>query len=660
MKTSEPLYTVTISTAPEAEIVIFDGYDCVKQHSTGLTRADLTPGIYTIQAQLGGVQLQKTISVPETTSLNLTPEIYSSTPIDGAATTHEYYHDPAQAWSVKQTVALPSFGIGGWLFVFVRLSSVNSPRNGDLASGLTLRGATGELILDFTAPAVSQKDEQFGWSLVSTPIGPGFYRLRYEGDETRETSLYVYPGFSTQVFITYFHRPRLEQMRAFLRPLGQPFQAKDIETRAIDLALLGLQNGISSVSQTLPRADQIDLLNGKFQNPMLGLIGAHWLLEDPSAQPIFVDVVLKNLRLLLGPSPDVIALEIAAAKRFERPPAVVGPVLTPPFLRRSLEILAQEQPQLVSDGGLLESVLSEVYLDSPWTSWQVPSVSATGEVNALATTDRVVNKSLDWMESAVLAARLRGELDHGRVEAIAKQLVITPGLLRGADTRLVRSLENNSPVARFNEAYLADGQESRVELSFASLGVKGAVVYDQPLPTGFAHGTVFMRAQNDLVLRGAHGDVPIDISEGQTSVDFGNWNATLQEVDASGPGLTGFLPKSWIAGSTPFVLSASYRGRTPRGAIALSSTGPKSEPRVRHLKLLSVGKSWRGLRYSIERLFNEFGLPREIAKSSQYQQQSLLFAHVEGSFRLNFSAEVAFECLRRADDQDEWHVARIS
>jgi len=661
LSNSEPLYSITISTDPEAEVVIFDGYDCVKQRGTGTANWSLPPGLYTVRAQLGGLQLQKTISVPETTSLNLTPEIYSSTPIDGAATTHEYYHDPAQTWSVQQTATLPSLGVGGWLFVFVRLSSFNSPRNGDLANGLTLRGAKGELILDFAAPGLSQKDDQFGWTLVSTPIAPGFYRLRHEGEETRETSLYVYPGFSTQVFITYFHRPRLEQMRAFLRPLGQPFQASDIETRAVDLALLGLQNGISSISQTLPRADQRNLLDGKFLNPMLGLIGAHWLLEDPSAQPAFVDMVLTNLRMLLGPAPDVIALEIATAKRFKKPTLPVEPVLTPPFLRRGLEILAQEQPQLISDGGLLESILTEMYLDSPWTSWRAPSVSAIEDFKAFASAEAVVDKSLDWMESAVLDAGLRGELDYNRMDAIAKRLVITPALLRSANTRLVKDLESKSPTLRFNEAYLVKGQKPEIELDFESWAVKGAAVYNQPLPTGFAHSSAFFRTQKDLVLHGAHGDVSLDISEGQTSVVFGNWNATLQDVDDSRSGLSALLPKSWIRGSAPFVLSASYRSMTPRGAIALGSTGPKSEPRDRQLKLLSVGKSWRGLRDSIELLLREVGLPREVTKkSSPHQQQSLLFAHVEGSFRFNFSAEVAFECLRPAEDQEEWYSAKIS
>jgi hypothetical protein len=660
LSNSEPLYSITISTDPEAEVVIFDGYDCVKERGTGTANWNLPPGLYTVRAQLGGLQLQKTISVPETTSLNLTPEIYSSAPIDGAATTHEYYHDPAQTWSVQQTAVLPSLGVGGWLFVFVRLSSFNSPRNGDLANGLTLRDANGALILDFAAPGLSQKDDQFGWTLVSTPIAPGFYRLRHEGEETRETSLYVYPGFSTQVFITYFHRPRLEQMRAFLRPLGQPFQAGDIETRAVDLALLGLQNGISSISQTLPRADQRNLLDGKFLNPMLGLIGAHWLLEDPSAQPAFVDMVLTNLRMLLGPAPDVIALEIAAAKRFKKPTLPVEPVLTPPFLRRGLEILAQEQPQLIPDGGLLESILAEMYLDSPWTSWRAPSVSAIGEFRAFAPSDAVVDKSLDWMESAILAAGLRGELDYNRVDAIAKQLVITPALLRSANTRLLKNLESKSPTLRFNEAYLVKGQKPEIELDFESWSVKGAAVYNQPLPTGFAHSTAFLRAQKDLVLLGALGYVSLDISEGETSVVFGNWTATLQEVDDSRSGLSALLPKSWIRGSAPFVLSASYRSKTPRGAIALGSTGPKSEPRARQLKLLSVGKSWCGLRDSIELLLRDFGLPREVAKSSPHEQQSLLFAHVEGSFRFNFSAEVAFECLRPAEDQEEWYSAKIS
>jgi hypothetical protein len=657
LSSSEALHTVTIATDPEALVVIFDGYDCVKTRGTGTATWQLPAGFYTVRAQLAGQQVQKRIIVPDVTSITLLPQIYSPTPIAGAATTHEYYHDPAQQWSNTSTLpaATPR---EGWIFVFVRLSSENSPHDGDIARGISILDVNGGVVFDLSKREITQRNDFTGWVLVSAPIDPGFYRIRYDGAETREAALYVYKGFSTQIFITYFEWPRLEQMRVFLRPLGLPFVASDFETRSIELALLGLQNGIASLSQTLPRQDQRALLDGKFTNPMLGLIGAHWLLQDKEATSPFVTIVMSNLRNLLGSVPDVIALETAAALRFKMPLPPATSILTPPFIRQALEILVKERPELFPEGQFTESVLQNLYLDSPWTSWHVEPLAKPG-LKHVSGVHLQQETSLDWMESAVLDAGLSGEFDVKRIDDIAKQLVVTPALLRDANKRLNENIKNVSIEGRFNDEYLAEGQDARAEIRIENWATRAAAFYNQPLPLAFKNATAYLSAAKDIRFQGPAGDVEIKFQDRETQLVIGNWKSSLEELNRSFPDLSASKPKSVEGNPSSFMLSARYGSDTPRGSVALASAGPPAPPRFRQFNVLSTTTRWQGLRDSLQAFLRSFGLPRQVAKASDLSHETLHFGHVDGSLRFRFDTEVAFRVLEQAEDDDRWHSAEV-
>jgi hypothetical protein len=661
LSSSDPVYSVLVTTDPEARVVIFDGYDCVVQRGVGTTNWNLTPGLYTIRAELAGQLVQTRISVPGPTAISLTPQIYSPAPIDGAATTHEYYHDPAEEWSNKRTLTRAELGEGGWLFIFVRLSSKTAARKGDIAQGLSVHDATGNLILDLADKGLTKSDEESGWVLISTPISPGFYRLRHEGEQTREMPLYVYATFSTQVFITYFHRPRLEQMRVFLRMQGLPFEANDLEARAVELALLGLQNGIRAMSHLLPHSDQRDLLQGKFRNPMLGLIGAHWLLEDPSAEYMYVNLVLTNLRALLGPVPDVVALEVAAAKRFKMSYLPPGPILTPPLIRRGVEILVRESPEVILEGDFFESILADAYLDSPWTSWRLPKATSFQSAQFMPESTSAESRPLDWMESAVLIAGLRGEFDEQRIEPIAKQFVVTPAVVRNANKRLLQKLEGKKVAVRFNSDHLAEGQDAAAEVQIDNWAVRGAAVYNQPLPaTGFPFGVATVLAKRDVTLHGPSGDVTFRTSLHETQIACGSWDRLLRELDTQFVMLRSALPKPEPNASTWVALSTEYHRETPRGAIALSPTGPSSKPAATKYTLITEGVAWRGLLDSLQAALSEFGLPAQLAGESKNHHQTVLVANVEGSFQFKFDTETRLRLLRGPDEnQGQWISADV-
>jgi hypothetical protein len=661
LSSSDSVHSVTIDTDPDARVEIFDGYDRLIQRGWGSTKTwDLAPGLYTVRAELAGQQLQSTISVPDEKTCKLKPQIYSPVPIEGAATTHEYYEGPAWDWSLKPTVHRRGFDGTGRLFIFLRLSSLTSPREGDIAAGLSLHDAEGKLLLVFGDKDVCVRDDSFGWVLVSTSIAPGFYRLCHQGQQLRETCLYVYPNLSTQIFITYFDRPRLEQMRVFLHAVTEQFQPSDPTARAVELALAGLQNGIGTMSETLPRNDQRDLLGGKFRNPMLGLIGAHWLLEDPTAQDDYVQLVLRNLRGLLGHSPDVLALQVAAAKRFRTISMPTEKVVTPPMIRRGLEILVRERPQLIPEGGLFESILPEMYLDSPWTCWRTTALAEPAGYQAVAYED-IKDKQLDWMESAVLSAGTRGEFDDQKTEPIARHFVVTPGVVRQAFKRLTLKLEDKTPTVHFNKTYLMDGQETAARLQIQNWAVRGAAVYNQPLPAvWFPHERGMILTNRDIQLRGPQGGVRFRTARNESQLIIGSWLQLLQDFGSRFSGLIGTLPKPETEGSV-FGLITEYDRDTRRGAIVLDSVGPSSKPGARTYGLLTEGAAWRGLSDSFQMAASEFGLPRQLAEASGNAHQTILVANVEGSFQFRFETEVRFRFwLPPQSLEEDWNPTEPS
>jgi hypothetical protein len=194
------------------------------------------------------------------------------------------------------------------------------------------------------------------------------YVLEYAGQPPRQMPIYVFKNWQTQVFIIFRKRPWLEGATILLAHPNIGFEPSNHESYVIDMALSGLQNNVA----LLPKKMLRELINAKFDNPMMGLLGAHLLLKRNDATWGQMDMVLGNLGYLLGEAPDVEALRIMAALRFEKSPPVNLSFSSPPMLRAAYEGLVaadNSYPNLIPDGGPLERIASEVYRDSPWTSW---------------------------------------------------------------------------------------------------------------------------------------------------------------------------------------------------------------------------------------------------------------------------------------------------
>jgi hypothetical protein len=372
----------------EAIVRIFDGQDRIAYEGVGSARPSLAPGIYTIRVEQGERFRDRTVRhpTPDGRPVRFEPVAwYTSAPLLGSASSHEYYRGPAADHSGEPTG--PPLGsaspLPGRLFVFVRApsrehyASDGHPKLDTFSIG---RFGAGGGWTAFTRDN-TKRSETDGWLAFSADAEPGSYVLVPEapsGDASspqRMMALTVFPGIQTQVFVTHRDWPLMESARIYLSYEGVHFDAED-ETGlayALELALATLQNPLIP----LPRGVLYQgILNEKFRDPMLGLVGAHLLFRrDPL--PDSIATVLDNLKGLLGGGPDLQVLRAMHCARLgtSLPPE---PVTQIPMLRASLQALVElsyEAEWLIPPDGRVAEAAAVALVDSPWCSWPVEGIA---------------------------------------------------------------------------------------------------------------------------------------------------------------------------------------------------------------------------------------------------------------------------------------------
>jgi Animal haem peroxidase len=355
-------------------ITVLDGRDALRAQGHGRITSALPIGLYAVRVERAGARFEAirrhdgptTVRLPE-------PQRYSAVPATDTATSHEYYQDAARRWS-RRTTAPPLRSLDepreaeappGALFVFARAphAGYRVPFDDDVS----VLGYTGETlaVIDLST---AQHDRDQGWLAFHAKAPAGEYLLRYGGSTSaaappREMAVAVFSNWQTQVFMTLAGGWSFPSASVLMGRTG--FKPDDRMAQAVDAALAGLQNG----TDVLPRSQRQLLLYAKFRNPMLGLVGAHALLQSGAAAPDQLEVILRNLRRLISDAPDVRALElIAYPDRYDG-----RPFDRPPLLRAGLDAVfraSASHPELVPADGVLERVAPYRYADSPWSTWE--------------------------------------------------------------------------------------------------------------------------------------------------------------------------------------------------------------------------------------------------------------------------------------------------
>jgi hypothetical protein len=347
-------------------IIIYRG-DRFVVSSTGGYTGCLPTGPYTIRIAHGEAIDDHAIELDGDMGVHYDlPRRNSAAPLSSTVDKREIITDPIVKASKEKVEGDQS------IFIVSRTKGVSM--GGQLAGELRIEsyGSLNEAIVE-------------GRNLFTAP--PNTYTLRYSEADGSSLCLAVpvAEGWDTQVFFVEDRgRPILERASIFMQPASEGFNPADALIDAYELALADL---VTDGPGPAPYVLQY-LLEGKFENPLFGLVGAHFLVrelagarERQSDRYQLLEIVIGNMTRLLGErDPDVLALRVLRA-RFLREPIPREYPTNPPLLKAGFLALINataSQPELFEDH--FDSVALGLVPDSPWSCWREPkeTVHVTG------------------------------------------------------------------------------------------------------------------------------------------------------------------------------------------------------------------------------------------------------------------------------------------
>lgn len=406
-KSTEKLRLDVRTKDQTAEIYVIDSAFRVVERGHGTDQTfKLKPGIYTVKVNVGLESREKDLILmekPETVEFDAI-EFASSIPLVETAITHEYHIGAAQEES--QNVHI-KHGKGCWIYLFTRDWKSDSPTQTQAVTtsfphrGMKLKGMDGEIIVDLETDArIACNLSLDAWAACNIELDPGQYRLsvEIEAGNCIEQTLVGCVGWQTQVFLlqrNYGPDRTMDARRADLTNTGilmargtysgnnpnrlkdKMFDAQNSKMRLVDLARLGLMNN----RQVLPDEVVHEILHGKFENPMLGILGAYILLRDKNTKNSLLRAVIRNLRRILGEGthPDVEALLLRLDHKNARYDFDL-----PPMLRQSwIQVVKSTatNPELIPGNSFACQNSEQILGDEPWLLYRSQSKETAEAVN---------------------------------------------------------------------------------------------------------------------------------------------------------------------------------------------------------------------------------------------------------------------------------------
>jgi len=391
-ETSAERLPLTVNTGDlQSEIVVLDARGRLVERGFGPEQTfQLEKGIYRVKVLTGTETQEKSVVLVETPRelLRFAPAAFASAaPLAGTSTSHEYHMAAADSESRKIHVR---DGVGSSLFFLVRDWTPNAwnqaPRvTGNPAQGLSLHAVKGEVERQICDLAVAgQRSSQGGdpWTACTIGVTPGVYELRLKlpGGDTLHQTFVASPGWQSQAFLFVREyaseagpqwRADLSRTSVLLSVTGG-FSPNEEILRVAELAKVALatKGPQGQASRPLLPEEMRMLLRGKFDNPMLGIYGAHLLLLESRVDAPLLQLVVQNLRDMLGREhPDVEALALRT---------VGAPSPQPfehlPMLYRSWSLILDAsvtQPDLVTESLMRHG--AEPVAEGPWYIDRTPA-----------------------------------------------------------------------------------------------------------------------------------------------------------------------------------------------------------------------------------------------------------------------------------------------
>lgn len=401
---------LTVRAGDEAsEIYVVDGTFRVIARGVRSVETRVPPGIYRAKTRVGEYQREKLFTVdaadqPHKIVQIEPPEWTSPIPLEGTSTTHEYHQaaiahaQAALANTATEARAARQIGHGASLVLFLRDPSKDyfGFNQDDLAAyaesfrGFVLRDWGGRFSYPLEQIGALHADE--GYLIVVAEVDPGAYVLvaPARANQALCIPLVVSPDWSLQVYVSMDEtRGKATRRKANLDDAAIVFdrQGNTFSPWREDLKLLETaRHALARGHNILDESSMRELLYGKFENPMMGLIAAHLLLLGRQPDLKLADMVVGNTAQLIGADyPDLCALRWkleslkAGSLSAEAARTILEKVRLPPMLRLSWDYLVEASrtfPFAMPFNEAPYHLASHVVSSSTWLSWVMPDTMA--------------------------------------------------------------------------------------------------------------------------------------------------------------------------------------------------------------------------------------------------------------------------------------------
>ncbi len=360
----------------------------------GVIEKKVPAGLYQIEIRAGEARKREYIELKPGESFSKTDldlPFRAIAPVSSAENTHESHGYPTEKLSRKPN---RHYGTGGRLVLIFRNVGQDYQQAINVFPFELLNG-TCDIIDPLQADSMYSGGGIIG---LSADVTPGGYVLRNHEEwlpDTRspqtapmgaDLPLWVESEWTTIVFIPNFDTrpvPSLQYASIYMTPIWAGFQYDDGSrvNAAVELALNGLRQGRSILT-----TEMLDLLlNQKFVNPMLGIIGAQAMLLAANTNWKLFDIVRRNLKKLIPNHPDVTALFVVGKeRRGNLSRSRVESLTFPPMLAAAYRGVINrdaEEPGLIVGDSLADQAASRLYQQGPWSLWKPFTLSAVTEID---------------------------------------------------------------------------------------------------------------------------------------------------------------------------------------------------------------------------------------------------------------------------------------
>lgn len=359
--------TLTSST-PGTRFTVMDSALRPVATTTNWSAQVLNAGVYLVEGRVGSATQKRLLTVApgKTVRQDLNVEFAAAAPTFGARTTNETHADLASRLSDELRN-----GVGPDAGLVLLLRNLRGSDSWTLhRDNLVVLNHIFDPVSEWQSDWV---DDSYGEATArAARLTPGPYVLRttrrIRGTIDRiDQTIWLAPGWQTLVFVPNTPSgPDPRGLSVHMTDLGRRWRFDEFEVRAAEAALAGLRDGVTSIDRQTAEI----LLYGKFENPMLGIIGLHALMLSGPPDDRLADKVVDNLQNLVGDHPDVVALATTRPTRHEE-----TSVNWPPMLERSYRscLLPADlrRPGTVADGSLAEAIAPLIRIPGPWLRWTV-------------------------------------------------------------------------------------------------------------------------------------------------------------------------------------------------------------------------------------------------------------------------------------------------